>query len=219
MSESSFSSLPLHPSLISNLESLKFDSMTPIQGLTLPPLLEGKDVIGQAKTGSGKTAAFGLCLLQKLKVKQFRVQTLVLCPTRELADQVARELRQLGRAIHNIKILTLYGGTAFGPQVGSLEHGAHIIVGTPGRVEEHLRKKNLDLTNLTSFVLDEADRMLEMGFAPTIDEIIKYLPEKRQNILFSATFPAEIQKLSNRIMNNPLNLKIDSTHDLSLIHI
>ena len=175
MSESSFSSLQLHPSLISNLESLKFDSMTPIQGLTLPPLLEGKDVIGQAKTGSGKTAAFGLCLLQKLKVKEFRVQTLVLCPTRELADQVARELRQLGRAIHNIKILTLYGGTAFGPQVGSLEHGAHIIVGTPGRVEEHLRKKNLDLTNLTSFVLDEADRMLEMGFAPTIDEIIKYL--------------------------------------------
>ncbi|MEJ6514889.1 MAG: ATP-dependent RNA helicase DbpA [Pseudomonadales bacterium] len=217
MSESSFSSLQLHPSLISNLESLKFDSMTPIQGLTLPPLLEGKDVIGQAKTGSGKTAAFGLCLLQKLKVKEFRVQTLVLCPTRELADQVARELRQLGRAIHNIKILTLYGGTAFGPQVGSLEHGAHIIVGTPGRVEEHLRKKNLDLTNLTSFVLDEADRMLEMGFAPTIDEIIKYLPEERQNILFSATFPSEIQKLSNRIMNNPLNLKIDSTHDSSSI--
>src|SRR5690606_20955378 len=121
----------------------------------------GRDVIAQAKTGSGKTAAFGLGLLARLDVQRFRVQVLVLCPTRELADQVAKEIRKLARTIHNIKVLTLCGGMPFGPQLGSLEHGAHIIVGTPGRVEEHLRKGSLVLDHLTTLVLDEADRMLE----------------------------------------------------------
>ena len=125
--------------------------MTPIQEQSLPAILKGEDVIGQAKTGSGKTAAFGLGLLEKLDVKRFRVQSLVLCPTRELADQVAKEIRKLARTIHNIKVLTLCGGTAFGPQIGSLEHGAHIVVGTPGRVEEHLRKGNLSLKDLEIF--------------------------------------------------------------------
>lgn len=126
-----FSSLKLHPELLKNLASLGFEAMTPIQAQSLPAILAGKDVIGQGKTGSGKTAAFGLGLLAKLEVKKFRIQSLVLCPTRELADQVAKEIRRLGRSVHNIKVLTLCGGTPFGPQIGSLEHGAHIIVGTP----------------------------------------------------------------------------------------
>lgn len=121
-------------------------------------------MIGQGKTGSGKTAAFGLGVLSNLNVKRFRVQALVLCPTRELADQVATDIRTLGRAIHNIKVLTLCGGMPMGPQIGSLEHGAHILVGTPGRILDHLSKDRIDLSELNTLVLDEADRMLEMGF-------------------------------------------------------
>ena len=187
MNASDFASTRLRPDLLGNLASLGFDVMTPIQARSLPPILEGKDVIGQAKTGSGKTAAFGLGLLQKLDVKSYRVQSLVLCPTRELADQVARELRRLARAVHNIKILSLCGGKPFGPQVGSLKHGAQIIVGTPGRIEEHVRKQNLDLSNLNTFVLDEPDRMLDMGFQEAIDAIVEGMPKERQTLLFSAT--------------------------------
>ena len=144
MNKTAFSSLKLRNELLKNLSSMGFDNMTDIQAKSLPDILAGKDVIAQGKTGSGKTAAFGLGLLQKLQVKRFRIQTLVLCPTRELADQVAKEIRQLARGIHNIKVLTLCGGAPFGPQVGALEHGAHIVVGTPGRIEEHLRKGYLD---------------------------------------------------------------------------
>src|SRR5690606_11671830 len=172
--------------------------MTPIQARSLPPILAGDDVITQGKTGSGKTAAFGLGLLHKLEVNRFRVQSLVLCPTRELADQVARELRQLGRSIHNIKVLTLCGGTPFGPQINSIEHGAHIIVGTPGRIEEHLRKQTLKLDNLNTLVLDEADRMLDMGFQESLDAILAQLPERRQTLLFSATYPERIGTIAER---------------------
>jgi ATP-independent RNA helicase DbpA len=191
--------------------------MTEVQEKSLPIILSGKDVIAQAKTGSGKTAAFGLGLLQNLEVKRYRIQSLILCPTRELADQVAKEIRKLARGIHNIKVLTLCGGMPFGPQIGSLEHGAHIIVGTPGRVEEHLRKKTLNLNNLNTFVLDEADRMLDMGFKATIDSIIDYLPTQKQTLLFSATYPDEIQSISNRIMNSPIFVKVEVTHDASSI--
>ena len=159
MSSTDFSSLDLHPDLLKNLATLGYQSMTPIQQLSLPAILSGKDVIGQGKTGSGKTAAFGLGLLQKLDVKSFKAQSIVLCPTRELADQVAAEIRKLARAIHNIKVLTLCGGAPFGPQIGSLEHGVHIVVGTPGRIEEHLRKGTLKLGSITTLVLDEASRM------------------------------------------------------------
>jgi len=157
--QTAFSSLQLHSALLENLSSLGYRAMTPVQAQSLPHILAGKDVIAQAKTGSGKTAAFGLGLLQQLDVQNFRVQSLVLCPTRELADQVSKEVRKLARTIHNIKVLTLYGGTPFAPQAGSLEHGAHIVVGTPGRVEEHLRKGTLKLASVGIFVLDEADRM------------------------------------------------------------
>ncbi len=217
MSQTDFTSLNLQPGLLENLASLNYQEMTPIQAQSLPPILAGKDVIGQGKTGSGKTAAFGLGLLHKLDVKRFRVQSLVLCPTRELADQVAIEIRRLGRGIHNIKVLTLCGGKAFGPQIGSLEHGAHIIVGTPGRIEEHLRKGSLNLDNLTTLVLDEADRMLDMGFQDTLDAIIAYAPKERQTLLFSATFPKQIESISKRIMQKPMMIQVAATHDSNSI--
>ncbi|MCG3865169.1 MULTISPECIES: ATP-dependent RNA helicase DbpA [unclassified Photobacterium] len=217
MSQTAFSTLNLNPDLLSNLTSLGYDAMTPIQAQSLPLILEGKDVIAQGKTGSGKTAAFGLGLLQNLKVKRFRVQTLVLCPTRELADQVAKEIRRLARAIHNIKVLTLCGGTPFGPQIGSLEHGAHIIVGTPGRVEEHVRKGFLCLDELNTLVLDEADRMLEMGFQDSLDAITDVAPSDRQTLLFSATYPTQIASIAKRIMRNPVEVKVESSHDNSSI--
>ena len=191
--------------------------MTPIQAQSLPFIIDGKDVIGQGKTGSGKTAAFGLGVLHHLNVKLFRVQSLILCPTRELADQVAKEVRKLGRTIHNIKVLTLCGGVPLGPQVGSLEHGAHIIVGTPGRIEDHLRKGTLNLEHVRMLVLDEADRMLDMGFQSALDAIVEQVPKQRQTLLFSATFPDQIQKIAQRIMTQPVMSKVEETHDSSSI--
>ena len=212
LSQYDFASLDLNPALVDNLATLGYTEMTPIQAQALPSILANKDVIARAKTGSGKTATFALGLLNKLDVKRFRVQTLVLCPTRELADQVATEIRKLARGIHNIKVLTLCGGVAFGPQVGSLEHGAHIIVGTPGRVEEHLRKVNLNLDNLTTLVLDEADRMLDMGFQQALDDIVSYMPKQRQTMLFSATYPEKIEKMAERIMQSPVTVEVQDSH-------
>ncbi len=212
MTQTAFSSLSLHPELLTNLESLGYHEMTPIQAMSLPAILAGQDVIAQGKTGSGKTAAFGLGLLQALDVKRFRIQTLVLCPTRELADQVAVEIRKLARAIHNIKVLTLCGGMPFGPQIGSLEHGAHIVVGTPGRVLDHLAKGTLVFDDINTFVLDEADRMLDMGFQEALDAIIEKMPSQRQTLLFSATFPPEIKTIADRIMRDPQMVKVESKH-------
>ncbi len=213
MSQLPFSTLKLKPGLLANLSTLGYETMTPIQAQSLPHILAGTDVIAQGKTGSGKTAAFGLGLLENLNVKRFRIQTLVLCPTRELADQVAKEIRRLTRGIHNIKVLTLCGGVPFGPQVGSLEHGAHIVVGTPGRVDEHLRKGTLRLDDLNTFVLDEADRMLEMGFQEAVEDIVDVMPEQRQTLLFSATFSEEIKAIAQRIMLKPVMVKVEFKHD------
>jgi len=217
VSQNDFSSLKLHADLLHNLTSVGYDKMTPIQAMSLPHILAGQDVIGQSKTGSGKTAAFALGLLEKLKVKRFRVQSLVLCPTRELADQVSKEIRKLARSIHNIKVLTLCGGMPFGPQLSSLEHGAHIIVGTPGRVEEHVRKGALKLNELNMLVLDEADRMLEMGFQEALDAIIEHTPQNRQTLLFSATFPPEIKTIAERVMRNPVQVQVEATHTSGVI--
>jgi len=217
LTHANFSTLKLKQGLLENLETLGYLNMTPIQAQSIPLILEGKDVIAQAKTGSGKTAAFGLGLLQNLEVKRFRVQTLVLCPTRELADQVAKEVRRLARGIHNIKVLTLCGGKPFGPQIGSLEHGAHIIVGTPGRVEEHLTKGTLNLDHLNTFVLDEADRMLEMGFQSALDAIVDFAPRKRQTLLFSATFPDQIASIANNIMKQPERVSVAEAHSTNTI--
>ena len=208
-----FSTLPLSASLLDNLKTLGYNEMTPIQAQSLPAILQGKDVIAQGKTGSGKTAAFALGLLHNLDVKKFRVQSLVLCPTRELADQVAKEIRKVARAIHNIKVLTLCGGTPMGPQIGSLEHGAHIIVGTPGRIEDHLSRGRLKLDNLNTLVLDEADRMLEMGFQSALDLIFSLCPPSRQNLLFSATFPEGVKPIAKRLMTDPVSIEVASTHD------
>jgi len=217
LSQLPFSQLNLKPELASNLETMGYEFMTPIQAQSLPLIMQGKDVIGQGKTGSGKTAAFGLGLLQNLNVKRFRVQTLVLCPTRELADQVAKEIRKLARAVHNIKVLTLCGGMPMGPQIGSLEHGAHILVGTPGRILDHLQKDRIDLSELNTLVLDEADRMLEMGFQDALDAIIDEAPKNRQTLLFSATYPNAIESIAKRIMNKPEVIKVEATHDNSTI--
>lgn len=187
--------------------------MTPIQAQSLPPILAGKDVIGQGKTGSGKTAAFGLGLLTKLEVTNFRVQALVLCPTRELADQVSKAIRELARTTANIKVLTLCGGLPFGPQAGSLEHGAHVVVGTPGRIEDHLRKGTLRLGAVTTLVLDEADRMLDMGFQATLEAIVEQVPATRQTLLFSATYPDAIRSMARRVMVDPLLVQASETHD------
>jgi len=198
--------------MLKNLSRMGFNEMTPIQAQSLPAVLEGRDVIARAKTGSGKTVAFGLGIMHRLNVQQYRVQSLVLCPTRELADQVAKVLRQLARFTHNVKVLTLCGGMPFGPQIGSLEHGAHIVVGTPGRVQEHLRKGTLKLDDLSMLVLDEADRMLDMGFADAMRDVVSYIPGKRQTLLFSATYPEEISRISSEFQRNPLEVTVESTH-------
>jgi len=217
LAQTDFASLDLSPALLKNISSLGYHAMTPIQSKSLPAILQGKDVIAQGQTGSGKTAAFGLGLLEKLNVKWFRIQTIILCPTRELADQVAKEIRKLGRSIHNIKVLTLCGGMPFGPQVGSLEHGAHIIVGTPGRIEDHLGKGTLKLDNVNLLILDEADRMLEMGFQSALDAIIGQTPENRQTLMFSATFAEPVKAIAKRFMQQPEFVKVASTHDNSSI--
>jgi len=210
MGRKDFSNLPLGKEMLRNLSEAGYKEMTPIQEQSLPYILDGRDVIAQAKTGSGKTAAFGIGLLHRLQVKKFRVQSLVLCPTRELSDQVAKELRVLARFASNIKILTLCGGAAFGPQLGSLRHGAHIVVGTPGRILKHLKKATLLLEDVDTLVLDEADRMLDMGFREEIDEVLGFVPKKRQTLLFSATYSDEIMDISTSIQNDAISVKSTS---------
>ncbi|MFT3929640.1 MAG: ATP-dependent RNA helicase DbpA [Spongiibacteraceae bacterium] len=212
-----FTALPLPAAMLDNLTSLGFTEMTPIQAQSLPWILQNRDLIGKAKTGSGKTAAFGIGLLCKLNVKEFRIQSLVLCPTRELANQVGKDIRQLARYQHNIKVLTLCGGVSIGRQIGSLEHGAHIIVGTPGRIQDHLRKGTLDLQHVHTLVLDEADRMLDMGFADAIKAIISVVPKQRQTLLFSATYPDEIKAMSASIQRDPAEISVAATHSESQI--
>jgi ATP-independent RNA helicase DbpA len=209
----SFSRLPLEPEFLVNLQSMDYQVMTPIQEQSLADILKGKDLLAQAKTGSGKTAAFGIGLLHKLKVKTYQTQGLVLCPTRELADQISNEIRRLARAIPNTKILTLCGGKPMAPQLASLEHEPHIVVGTPGRILKHLEKETLKLDRLNTLVLDEADRMLEMGFHEDMMRIIDLTPRQRQTLLFSATYPDEIKEISNAIQNDPVDIRVESLHD------
>ena len=217
MNQTAFSTLQIKPLMLKNLASLGYAEMTPIQAHALPLILAGKDVIAKAKTGSGKTAAFGIGLLTRLEISSTRVQALVLCPTRELADQVGKELRRLARFTDNIKILILCGGVPFAPQLGSLEHGAHMIVGTPGRLLDHLRRKSLDLTGLQTLVLDEADRMLDMGFQDEISALIAATPSRKQTLLFSATYPATIMALSASLQHAPVEVSVDEIHDKGAI--
>jgi ATP-dependent RNA helicase DbpA len=205
-----FSRLQLDPALLSNLESLGFLQMTPIQAECLPHVIAGKDLIARAKTGSGKTVAFGLGLLNLIDLQSYRVQALVLCPTRELAGQVTKALRRLARTSANTKIVTLCGGAPFGPQVASLVNGLHIVVGTPGRILKHLEKGTLSLDHIRTLVLDEADRMLDMGFREEITQILSTTPRQRQTLLFSATYPESIRQLSSAFQHKPVEVTIDS---------
>lgn len=206
-----FSELELKSALLDALTDIGYQEMTLVQAEALPLLIDGSDLLVRAKTGSGKTAAFGLGLLNKLDASRFETQALVLCPTRELADQVAKEIRRLARGVPNVKVLSLCGGVPLGPQLASLQHSPHIIVGTPGRVLKHLGKETVSLGRLETLVLDEADRMLDMGFADELDAILEYAPTKRQTLLFSATYPDSIAAISRRVQEKPLT--VDVTDD------
>jgi len=186
--------------------------MTPIQEQSLPIILEGRDLIAQAKTGSGKTAAFGIGILHRLNPTYFAIQALVLCPTRELADQVSNELRRLARFAENTKVLTLCGGAPMRPQIASLEHGAHIVVGTPGRIRDHIGRGSINLATVQTLVLDEADRMVDMGFYEEISGIVSACPSRRQTLLFSATYPDDIRKASAEFLRQPAEVKVESQH-------
>ena len=215
--DQSFDKLSLSPDLRTALKQLEYVTMTPIQAASLPILLNGHDLIAQAKTGSGKTAAFAITLLTNLNPRRFAVQAMVLCPTRELAEQVTQEIRRLARFEDNIKVLSLCGGTPIGPQRNSLEHGAHIVVGTPGRVMDHLERGSLRLDALNTLVLDEADRMLDMGFYDDIVVVAEHCPVRRQTMLFSATYPEGIAKLANQFLRNPQEVKLLEQHENSKI--
>jgi len=214
---SSFSSLRLAANSLANLTQLGYTQMTPIQAASLPLTLAGRDLIAQASTGSGKTAAFGIPLVEKLDPALFDAQALVLCPTRELADQVTQELRRLARAVGNIKVVTLCGGVALRGQTLSLEHGAHVVVGTPGRIMDHLDRGSLSLQGVKMLVLDEADRMLDMGFFEDIAKVVRQCPKDRQTLLFSATYPEGIAKLAAQFMREPQTVKVQAQHDAQKI--
>ena len=212
-----FDALPLRAATHSNLTQLGYTQMTPIQAASLHITLAGRDVIAQASTGSGKTAAFGVPLVEKLDPAVSDAQALVLCPTRELAEQVTQEIRRLARAVGNVKVVTLCGGVALRGQTQSLEHGAHVVVGTPGRILDHLERGSLQMQAVKTLVLDEADRMLDMGFFDDIAKLVRQCPKDRQTLLFSATYPDGIAKLAAQFMREPQNVKVQAQHDASKI--
>ena len=209
----SFSELGLRTELLEALDQLGYATMTPIQAHALPPILAGADVVGQAKTGSGKTAAFGLGLLHRLDPERRVTQAVVLCPTRELAEQVADELRRLANRSPNTRVVTICGGRPFRDQRLSLEQGAHVVVGTPGRVNQHLDRGTLSLAEMATLVLDEADRMLDMGFIEEVYSVISACPSERQTLLFSATFPDGITALSAQIQDQPVSVSLQARVD------
>jgi ATP-independent RNA helicase DbpA len=212
-----FDTLNISPACSRNLEQMGIVEMTPIQALSLPLALKGSDLIAQAMTGSGKTIAYGLPLVEKLEISNLSVQALVLCPTRELADQVTQEIRRLARSRENIKVITLCGGVALRTQTLSLLHGAHVVVGTPGRILDHLERESLHLGAVQTLVLDEADRMLDMGFFEDIAKVIKQCAVQRQTLLFSATYPEGIERIASQFMRSPVKLKVEVERDLSAI--
>lgn len=213
----SFASLPLSKAMINNLKNLKYTEMTPVQQSCIPVILKGRDILAQAKTGSGKTAAFGIGILHTLDTKKYRVQALVLCPTRELAEQVTNELRRIAKFQHNIKLISLTGGMPMHKQEHSLSHEAHIAVGTPGRVNKLLERGSLLLDDIRMVVIDEADHMLDMGFIDQVESILEYTPAHCQRLCFSATFPDEIKRFSRTFLREAEEVIVDAKHDEAII--
>jgi len=198
------------PALLDTLSTLSFTTMSEIQEKAINPILEGSDILAQSKTGSGKTLAFGLPCVMNTNTNNYKPQTIIITPTRELADQIAVELRRVAAYKPNLKMLTLYGGVPLRAQADSLAKGAHILIGTPGRIQDHLAKETLTLESIKTLVLDEADRMLDMGFYDEIVKIGSNMPRGKQTLLFSATFPENIEKLAKALLNQPLTIKVDT---------
>ena len=212
-----FKDLPLSSEVMKGIEELGFDDLFPIQAQAIIPLLEGKDVIGQAQTGTGKTAAFGIPMVERLNPKFNSVQGLVLEPTRELAMQVAEHVGRFGKYAA-FKVLPIYGGASIGKQISALEKGVHIIVGTPGRIIDHLKRGTLNLTSVEIIVLDEADRLLDMGFIDDVEYILSKVPSQRQTNLFSATIDESVMSLCDRYMTNPEKILV-SKDEIALTQI
>lgn len=206
MESSTFKDLHLSRNLEKAIEELGFEEPTPIQTQAIPFIMEGRDVIGQAQTGTGKTAAFGIPALEMVNPNSKKTQALVLCPTRELANQVAEELGKLAKYL-NVKILPVYGGQNIDRQIKALRRGVHIVIGTPGRVMDHIERKTLKLNGVDMIVLDEADEMLDMGFREDIETILSSVPDTRQTIFFSATMPKPIMRLTKQYQQNPTHGK------------
>ncbi len=203
-----FDELQLNPNILRAIEEMGFEEMSPIQAKAIPMILGGKDIVGQAQTGTGKTAAFGIPLMQKIDPKDRSLQAMVLCPTRELVIQVADEIRKLGLFMHGIKILPVYGGQEISKQIRSLKSGVQIIIGTPGRVMDHMRRKTVKFDNINMVVLDEADEMLNMGFREDIETILSQVPEERQTVLFSATMPAPILEIARTYQKKAETIRV-----------
>ena len=210
MTPTTFDEIDLGAPLREAIADLGFTALTPIQAAALPPLLLGRDLICQAPTGSGKTIAFALPLLSRMVLAERRVQALILCPTRELATQVMGEVRSVGKRLPGLRVVSLVGGQPGGAQAAALEEGAHVVVGTPGRTLDHLQRERLDLSAVTVLVLDEADRMLEMGFADEVQAILSHVPRARQTALFSATFPETLAELVGSWLREPVHVTVTS---------
>jgi ATP-dependent RNA helicase DeaD len=207
-SSSHFGDLPVGPQLARALQSMGYSTPTPIQEQAIPVLREGRDVLGQAQTGTGKTAGFGIPLIESINTARREVQAIVLVPTRELCMQVAEEISRLGKPF-NVGVVAVYGGVGLGPQISALRNGAHVVVGTPGRVEDLLERRALRLEGVRMAILDEADRMLDVGFLPAIERILRRTPPARQTALFSATIPSDVLGLANRQMREPVTISVD----------
>ena len=208
MGNMNFENLGLCSEIQKAVKYMGFEEASPIQAKAIPVILEGKDIIGQAQTGTGKTAAFGIPLLQKVDPKNKKLQGIVLCPTRELAIQVADEIRNLAKYMHGIKVLPIYGGQEIVKQIRSLKSGTQIIIGTPGRVMDHMRRKTVKMDQIHTVVLDEADEMLNMGFLEDMETILSALPEERQTLMFSATMPQAIQRIAANFQKDPQIVRV-----------
>src|SRR5665647_883352 len=211
-----FSELGLNDAMLKALKDVGYETPSSIQAATIPPLLAGRDVVGLAQTGTGKTAAFALPILSRLDLSQKSPQALVLAPTRELALQVCEAFEKYAAHMGGVHVLPVYGGQGYGVQLSALRRGVHIVVGTPGRIMDHLEKGTLDLSQLKYLVLDEADEMLKMGFAEDVETILAQTPDEKQIALFSATMPAQIRRISKKYLQDPEEITVKN---LSLIHI